>query len=311
MMKKEAIIKENFVEQNCPVCGTDNKMLLYENIFHTCNVLKKSNILISNEDVPSNINLCRNCGHKYLSKVLNDDVLKYYYGVAESEYYDSVVAKPHDRIPNDTKRYADLIEKKCIGGKSVLEIGSGMGFLLYQLKLKGFDCTGVEPSNFASSYSRSEFGLNVLTGILDYETFYNRKFDIIILNDVVEHISDINSLFNLMKFYLSPNGYVFILTGDSNSLYAKICRKKWLYFFSWEHVSFFNRTSLKYLFSNHSLKMHYFKKTRHSSSYFFNWKTFILTFRGILANKLGFRKHKFFYMAFDHLVAIGKNINNK
>jgi hypothetical protein len=299
--------QEYFATQNCPICGSSEKTALFKNLVHTCKVLKKAGVNIKNEDILSDVNLCRNCGHKYLSLIINEELINHYYAVVESEYYDTVKDNPRDRMLEDTERFARLIKDKCSDCSTVLEIGSGMGYLLGRLKEKGFECTGIEPSGFASNFSRNEMELNVITGLLDLNTFPNKKFDIIVLSDVVEHLYDVNAMFDLVKYYLSPNGRAVVLTGDSNSLYAKICGKKWLYFFSWEHISFFNKRSIRYLFNKHSLSLDYFRKTRHSDSFWQNWKVIYLTFRSMLGNFLGLRNHKFFYMAFDHLIAIGKN----
>src|SRR5260221_1709063 len=299
---------EYFIKQNCPVCNSEQSIALFKNLIHTCNVLKKAGINVSNEDAPADINLCSNCKHKYLSLIIKDKFINNYYGVVDSEYYDTAKDNPYDGRVKDTKKFADLIAKKCTDCYTVLEIGSGLGHLLFQLKEKGYECTGIEPSGFASSYSRSQLGLNVITGLLNRETFPTKKFDIVILSDVIEHIYDINSLFSLIEYYLAPSGRVIVLTGNSNSLYARVCGKKWLYFYSWEHVSFFNKSSINNLFTRHSLWLDYFKETQHTGSFWLNTKTFALTFRGMLANFLRLKNHKFFYMAFDHFIAIGKNI---
>jgi 2-polyprenyl-3-methyl-5-hydroxy-6-metoxy-1,4-benzoquinol methylase len=261
--------------------------------------------------VPADILECEVCGHRYLSMVIKDEFIKYNYSVAESEYYDTVKSNPHDRQAEDTKKFAELIRSKCKDCSTILEIGSGMGYLLCELKKRGFKCTGIDPSNFATSYARQELGLNVVTGILDEKTFLGKKFDIIILSDVVEHIYDINALLTLVTSYLSVDGRVVILTGNSNSLYAKFCGKKWLYFFSWEHVSFFNRSSVQYLFKKHFLQLEYFKAKQHSGSFPQNLKSLYLTLQSALANLLHLRNHTFYYyMAFDHFIAIGKNKKN-
>jgi len=300
--------EEYLIAQDCPVCISNDKKLIFKDLVHTCNVLKKAGTLISNEDATSNIYRCNKCGHKYLSPVIKNKYLNFYYEVAGSEYYDTIKDNPHDRIPSDTKKMADFIEENCKGSKSVLEIGSGMGYLLQQLKIKGFNCTGVDPSAFASDFARKEFGLEVFTTILDSNTFKNRKFDIVILCDVVEHIYEINKLISLIKAYLNSDGNIVILTGNSDSIYAKVCAKKWLYFFSWEHISFFNKKSISQLFKNHGLKLQYFKAQQHSGSIWHNSKVFLFTLKSIIANKLGFRNHLFFYMSFDHLITIGKNV---
>ncbi len=299
-----------FVKQDCPVCASNDKKILHKDILHTCHVLQKSGVAINNEDAMSDVVICLNCGHNYLSIVLKDEIVNNYYSVVNSEYYDTQNSNPQDRRKADTKKFADLITQKAESAKNVLEIGSGMGYLLKQLQLNGFDCYGVEPSSFASEFSRKTFNLNVITAMLDQTIFPNKKFDVIVISDVVEHVANINGMFNLVQHYLAKNGRVIILTGDSDSQYAKFTGKKWLYYFSWEHISFFNKKSVKYLFDKHSLQLDYFKKTQHTGSVYENIRLVAYTFFCMVRNFFGIRKEAFYVMAFDHFIAIGKNNSN-
>lgn len=296
-----------FVHQDCPVCGSKEKNILHKDILHTCHVLEKSGVAINNEDAMSDVVTCLNCKHKYLSIVLKDEIVNNYYSVVNSEYYDTVKVNPYDRRAADTKKFANLIIQKCKGAKSVLEIGSGMGHLLKQLQQNGLDCYGVEPSNFASEFSRKTFNLNVETALLDKTTFVNKKFDVIVISDVVEHVANINGLFDMIQHYISPNGRVVVLTGNSNSFYAKICGRKWLYYFSWEHISFFNKPSITYLFNKHFLHLEYFKRTKHTGTFYENIRLVAYTFFCMFRNFFGIRKEAYYNMAFDHFIAIGKN----
>ncbi len=291
---------------HCPVCGSINEKKLYKDIIHTCDVLRKAGIQIENVEVPSDIKVCKKCGHKYLSKVIKEEYLSRYYSVVGSEYYDSVKTDFRDRVETETKKFAKFVYRNASSQKNVLEIGSGMGHLLVELQKLGFICTGIEPSEMISNHSKELFKINVITGLLDFNTFPEKKFDIIILRDVIEHIYDVNILFKLVSHYLVEGGKVFILTGDSNSAYAKICGRRWLYFFSWEHVSFFNKNSISYLLTHNGFSMPFFQKQRHSGTILLNIKIFIITLRSKVATFLKLRSHKFFYMCFDHFVAIGQ-----
>lgn len=299
-----------FVDQHCPVCGKNESFKVYKNLVHTCSVLAKANIPFSNEEVPTDVLECKNCGHRYLSKTINNSKLDFYYNKVETEYYDNQKTNPSDHRPTDTKKFADYITLNT-KGKKILEIGCGLGFLLSKLKEQGHECYGVEPSNFASTYARHSLGLNVITGLLDNNTYLDKKFDAIILSDVVEHVPEINNLVDLVTKYLAPTGKLFVLTGDSKSNYAKLCGIKWLYLYSWEHLSFFNKNSINYLFSQHSLVLEKFEKTAHTGTTKNNLIIFLKTFAHIFLNKLKVRNYKFYSMAFDHFIAVGSKKENK
>jgi len=299
-----------FVQQNCPVCGSKEKKVLHKDILHTCHVLEMAQVNIKNEDALCDILVCAICGHSYLSHILKDEIINYYYNAVNSEYYNQVKDSPYDRRAADTLKFANFITDECKGAKTILEVGSGMGYLLNQLKLKGFDCWGVEPSKFASTYSKDIFDLTVVTNLLTPTTFPNQQFDIVIMSDVVEHISGINELVNIAQNYLTNGGKIVILTGNADSLYAKWCGRKWLYYFSWEHVSFFNKKSIEYLFNKYSLKLNYFKNTQHSGTIARNLFIVGHTFFSMMRNFLGIRKEVYYSMAFDHFITIGKKTAN-
>ncbi|MBS1735242.1 MAG: class I SAM-dependent methyltransferase [Bacteroidetes bacterium] len=306
-MNKANSLAEAFTDiRKCPVCDSPEKKPVFKNLIHTCNVLKKSGINLKNENVLSDIYECANCKHRYLSVVVADKFIKQYYSVAGSEYYDLIKNDPYDRNPKLTHLMVKTITRKSKVGSLILEIGSGTGHLLSELGKVGYMCYGVEPNEFISDFSKKKFNLNVKTGILDYYTFPETKFDVIILSDVIEHIYDANSLFRLVYFYLKPGGNVIVLTGNSKSVYAKFCGIKWEYFFSWEHISFFNRSSIRFLFEHNRLRMTSFEKLGHSAHFFNELKVWFYTIRGMVANFFGMRNHRFFYMAFDHFIAIGE-----
>ena len=130
------------------------------------------------------------------------------------------------------------------------------------------------------------------------------------MSDVVEHLSGINELVSIAQNYLTDGGKMVILTGNADSLYAKWCGRKWLYYFSWEHVSFFNKKSIEYLFNKHSLKLDYFKNTQHSGTIARNLFIVGHTFFSMMRNFLGIRKEVYYSMAFDHFITIGKKTAN-
>src|SRR6188768_383687 len=129
---------EYFIKQDCPVCNSDQAKVLHKDIVHTCKVLEKSGVQIKNEDAVSDVLICLQCGHQYLSIILKDEIINHYYNAVNSEYYDKVKLNPRDKRAYDSKKFANLIAHECPGAKTVLEIGSGMGYLLAQLKSIGF-----------------------------------------------------------------------------------------------------------------------------------------------------------------------------
>ena len=62
--------------------------------------------------------------------------------------------------------------------------------MLVEARGRGWDVTGVEPSEFAAAYARDHFNLDVLEQDLLTRRPARGRFDAIVLGDVIEHLTD-------------------------------------------------------------------------------------------------------------------------
>lgn len=96
-------------------------------------------------------------------------------------------------------------------GMKVLEIGSGVGALLSQIKANaGENSTliGIEPHSGHSAFAREQKGLDVRTGLFEefIDELEDGTFDLVVMNHVLEHtISPTATLQNIHKL-LKPGG---------------------------------------------------------------------------------------------------------
>jgi 2-polyprenyl-3-methyl-5-hydroxy-6-metoxy-1,4-benzoquinol methylase len=74
---------------------------------------------------------------------------------------------------------------------SILEIGCGYGYLLYRLKLLGFDVLGVDPRGVGQDGS-TKYGVKIVQDIFPGRSdhFNKKKYDVIIHHAVMEHAED-------------------------------------------------------------------------------------------------------------------------
>ena len=99
---------------------------------------------------------------------------------------------------------------------SILEIGGGLGLVYAFLRKEGYNIVSIEPS--ASSYDgRYETALRIfrILGVspqgwhpspAEETSSLKRKFDVIVSNNVLEHIQDLDSAFESMKNALKKGG---------------------------------------------------------------------------------------------------------
>lgn len=110
----------------------------------------------------------------------------------------------------------ELINKFNLRDKSVLEVGCGMGGLLAALQINGVK--SIEAVEFNEEYCKisklrsKKYGLSpkISNGMI--ENFNSRKkFDFIIINDVLEHVQDPVACLNKIHSLLKPKGEVYII----------------------------------------------------------------------------------------------------
>ncbi len=98
------------------------------------------------------------------------------------------------------------IMKKIPGTGDYLDIGAGTGALLKLAKEQGWNVQGLELSPFLSEYIRTRYSIPMETAdFLEYQT--ERKFDLITLRHVLEHLPDpLLAMFKINNL-LKPNAF--------------------------------------------------------------------------------------------------------
>jgi SAM-dependent methyltransferase len=108
-------------------------------------------------------------------------------------------------------------------GRSLLDIGCSYGWLLDIARERGWNAVGVEPSPSAASEARSH-GNIVFEGHFPLPEIKGRRFALITLMDVFEHISEPASFLSALSEVLEPNGLVAIkLPNSDGPIYRAAC----------------------------------------------------------------------------------------
>lgn len=127
--------------------------------------------------------------------------------------------------------------------RSWLDIGAGAGLLVAEARRRGLTAIGVEPSLALSNSAPRINGVELLQGIFPHPALEGRKFDVISLVDVIEHVSDPVGLLTDCRAALAANGVILLVTPDVGSLLARVLGPRWWHF-RLAHVGYFDRTSL-------------------------------------------------------------------
>lgn len=221
----------------CVVCGRDE----FELAFRTAGDLGPQGLIPTTDQFGtslSDIVRCRGCGHMQLEHLPSEADLIEDYEEAASEDY--LAEEPGQRAT--ASELLGRLERHTQPGR-LLDIGCWTGFLLDEARRRGWQATGVEPSEFASRHARERLGLDVRTGDLFGTELPAGSFDAAVLADVLEHLPNPGAALDRIADWLSPGGIVLLALPDAGSRIARALGARW-----WSviptHVQYFTRSSL-------------------------------------------------------------------
>jgi len=124
-----------------------------------------------------------------------------------------------------------------------LDVGCGLGWLVKKFSDHNIHTIGIDESEIIRSVAKEKLGINIIAK--SFEKFESRtKFNLIILNHVLEHVKDPNQFLQKCKKLLKKGGKILIVCPNINSFMFKIFKEKWyglvvdqhLWQFSPEHL---------------------------------------------------------------------------
>lgn len=247
----------------CPCC--EKKLMInYRRIDSLLEVVPEG--LDRPNHVIVDIKRCKKCGlyetlpvsdQRSISQMYNDDSLSF------SNSLSKVKHKGLTTTLNELK----LISKNPPA--KILEIGCGAGNFLINANLAGYDVTGIDLDKKAVEHVKNNLGLKAYNCSLD-QLDSEKKFDVIVLLGVFEHIPDPNSFLNTLKSYLNKNGELIIGVPNVKSInqwVSKLSKHSWDMFLEPGHIYHYEINTLTKILNNSSFQL---KK----------WKTATVKIRG-------------------------------
>lgn len=147
----------------------------------------------------------------------------------------------------------DLLKRHKPEGGTLLEIGAGSGLLVGEAKRRGLDAYGVEPSRSLVEQARRA-GVELIQGTFPHPGLAGRRFDQILLVDVIEHVDDPHALLEACRKALAPGGLLMVVTPDLDSVPARLLGRRWWHL-RLAHVGYFGGRTLAMLAQRAGLRV--------------------------------------------------------
>lgn len=237
-----------FQVYQCPVCqGTDfSSYILCKDHF------------VTGESFP--VKKCISCGFKITENTPDEKHMGRYY---ESESYIS-----HSNTSKGlVNRVYQWVRKIMLARKwklaeretgkregTVLDIGSGTGFFLKEMKEHGWKVSGTEKSEKAREYAKKNLGI-FLRDTDDLFLPGEERYDVITLWHVLEHVHDLEKNFNAFFRLLENNGKLIIALPNHNSLDARKYSEFWAAWDVPRHIWHFTADHIVRLAQNHGFSI--------------------------------------------------------
>ena len=173
-------------------------------------------VTLSDEDLGNFIEIdevylyrCQKCGFEFFDPAL----------AGGSSFY----AALHAQLPGyyaparpENERNARFAQRH--GLRSILDIGCGTGFALDAARERGLETYGIELSASAATAARSR-GHTVFSALLEeLDPRWHNRFDLISLNQVLEHVGNPVELIRSCMAFLSPGGVIVIAVPSSEGV---------------------------------------------------------------------------------------------
>lgn len=195
---------------------------------------------------------CDGCGLVFVNGRFSDEEMRgwyaegYYTGQWDQVYKDYIGQR--DRRVASFRNRVGLLRKYVNAGR-LLEVGCAAGFFLEAAK-ENFEVQGVELSEYSSRYARDALGHCVHTGTLASAGLAAESFDVAVLWDVIEHVTDPRTTLAEVRRVLKPGGVLALSTGDIGSLKARCNLKGWGLMAPPWHLYYYSKRTIRRLLAD-------------------------------------------------------------
>jgi len=234
------------MNNKCPWCGSNKAQI---NLWLKDEFLTKEDFHICE---------CLNCGLLYTMPRPPKEKIGAYY--KSDEYYShqenkkGFVPRLYEAIKKINLKHKFRLASRDLPVGKLLDIGCGVGDFLHVAENKGWQCTGVEPSEEAREIARQRIKGDLLYSE-DLEQLPDQSFDLITMWHVLEHVDDLKWQVAQLQRLIKPNGRIVIDVPNYRSYDGRFYNAYWAAYDVPRHLNHFNKTVLTKMFKTSGLSL--------------------------------------------------------
>jgi 2-polyprenyl-3-methyl-5-hydroxy-6-metoxy-1,4-benzoquinol methylase len=136
----------------------------------------------------------------------------------------------------------------------ILEIGCGLGYMTYALKMQGHEVIGCDISEEAINFAKETFGDNYkICDILENSSFEPQSFDLIFGTELIEHIPNVRDFIQNCSTLLIDGGSILFTTPNKD--FIPNSTNSWFTENPPIHTVWFSKRSFQSISNNLGLKL--------------------------------------------------------
>lgn len=209
---------------NCRICQSDRKITLEDQTFRD-DYLELINPTYQSQ--PRRLVICSGCGFVYHDPQLDAEDLEILYdkfrdssfrNESPDAYFDRITGLPSGQSENAAKvEWIRSSIPECVAaGGDLLDIGCGGGVFIHSFlkAFPGWKACGVEPTPAFAELARRRLAVPVIAGAYRSGLHEGRRFNLITINQVLEHVGDPVTFLRDVHNDLAMNGLIYLEVPD-------------------------------------------------------------------------------------------------
>src|SRR5574343_505555 len=229
-----------FEEIRCCVCGNQNKQ----------------NFKVKYQKEKFAVVVCNDCDFHFIPPYYRKRIT---YG----NYKDEKVTEALRQGNNWVKVQRHILRMKFIrkykSSGDLFDLGAGWGHFMLAAKETGFNVSGIEISEQPYLYSKNDLKLPV-EHIDFFDMKEEKKFDVITMWDVLEHIDKADAFVEKCSRVTKPGGILVLQVPQIDSYYAKKYKDNWK-MMGLDHVNYFSKKTITILLEKYGYKVEKIKSS--------------------------------------------------